>query len=70
MQFDVKCDLMQYDNKIETIVGIHLWNFLDEIVFGGFQKPFQKRPFVNKFDIHWNISLKESNENSRSWFGS
>jgi hypothetical protein len=24
VQFDMECDLMQYENKIETIMGIHL----------------------------------------------
>jgi hypothetical protein len=26
----VKCDLVQYGNKVETIEGIHLLNLLDE----------------------------------------
>jgi hypothetical protein len=27
MQFDLECDFMQYENKVETIVGIHLQIF-------------------------------------------
>jgi hypothetical protein len=30
---------MRYENKVETFVGIHSWNFLDERAFGGAQKP-------------------------------
>jgi hypothetical protein len=28
VQFDMECDLMQYENKVETIMGIHLQNIL------------------------------------------
>jgi len=30
VQFEMKCDLMQYENKVETIEGIHLLNLLGE----------------------------------------
>jgi len=32
---DVECDLVWYENKIETIVQIHLLNFLGENRFEG-----------------------------------
>jgi hypothetical protein len=41
MQFNVECDFMQYDNKVETIVRIHFWNLLGENNFGSVQKPSQ-----------------------------
>jgi hypothetical protein len=42
VQFDMECDLMRYESKVETIVGIHLWNLLGENNFEGVQKPSQK----------------------------
>jgi hypothetical protein len=30
-------------------------------------KTIPERPLVDKFGMHWNVSLKESNETSRSW---
>ncbi len=41
VQFDVKCDLVQYGNKAETIVGIYLQNFMGENSPEGVQKPSQ-----------------------------
>ncbi len=41
MQFNVECDFMQYDNKVETIVRIHLRNLLGENNFGSVQRPSQ-----------------------------
>jgi hypothetical protein len=35
MQFDVECDLMRYESKVETIVGFHLQNLLSESNFKG-----------------------------------
>jgi len=35
MQFDVECDLMRYESKVETIVGIHSQNLLGENNLGG-----------------------------------
>jgi hypothetical protein len=35
VQFEVKCDPMQYENKIETIEGIHLLNLINENSFEG-----------------------------------
>jgi len=39
VQFDVECDLVQYENKVETSMGIHSRNLLGERSFGGVQKP-------------------------------
>jgi hypothetical protein len=39
VQFNVGCDLAQYENKIENFVKIHLQNLLDENYFEGVQKP-------------------------------
>jgi hypothetical protein len=39
VRFDMECDLVQYENKVETIVGIHLWNLLLEVNFEGVQTP-------------------------------
>jgi len=33
VQFNVECDIMQYDSKVETIVGIHLQNLLGKNSF-------------------------------------
>jgi hypothetical protein len=30
VQFEVKCDFVQYENKIETIKGIHVLNLMGE----------------------------------------
>jgi hypothetical protein len=30
VQFDMECDLVQYESKIEIIMGIHLQNLLGE----------------------------------------
>jgi hypothetical protein len=35
VQFEVECDLVQYDNKVETIERIHLLNLLGENSFEG-----------------------------------
>ncbi len=42
MQFKVECDPEWYENKVETILIIHLLNLLSENNFEGIQKPFQK----------------------------
>ncbi len=39
VQFNVGCDLAQYNNKVETIVGIHLQNLSSENNLEGVQKP-------------------------------
>jgi hypothetical protein len=39
---------MRYENKVETIEGIHLLNFLGENNFEDVQKPYQK--------YHWPIN--------------
>jgi hypothetical protein len=36
------CDLMWYENKVETIKGIHLLNLLSENSPKGIKKPSQK----------------------------
>ncbi len=48
LQFGVECDPMRYENKVETIEGIHLLNFLGENNFEDVQKPYQK--------YHWPIN--------------
>jgi hypothetical protein len=35
----MECDLVQYENKVEIIVGIHLWNLLLEVNLEGVQTP-------------------------------
>jgi len=42
VQFDVRCNLVQYGNKVEIIVGIHLQNLMGENNRKGVQKPSQK----------------------------
>ncbi len=42
MQFDVECDLMWYDNKVEIIMEVHSQNLLGENNPKGVQKPSQK----------------------------
>jgi hypothetical protein len=42
VQFKVICDLVRYENKIETTNGIHSLNLLGESNFEGVQKPSQK----------------------------
>ncbi len=37
----MECDFMQYGNKVETIVGIYLQNFMGENSPKGVQKPSQ-----------------------------
>jgi hypothetical protein len=39
VQFEVECGAMQYENKVETIEGIHLLNLLSENNPKGVQKP-------------------------------
>jgi len=38
----MECDLVQYENKIGTIEGIHLLNFLAKNNTTGVQKPSHK----------------------------
>jgi hypothetical protein len=38
----VECDPVQYENKIGTIEGIHLFQLQNENNFEGVQKPSQK----------------------------
>jgi len=42
VKFAVECDLMQYENKVGTIEGIHLLNLQNEYNFENVQKPSQK----------------------------
>jgi hypothetical protein len=55
MQFEVECDPKRYENKIEPIEGIHSLNLFGENNLFGVQKPF-----VNRWGMCWNVSLKES----------
>jgi hypothetical protein len=38
----MECDLEQYENKVETIVGIHLDSFTNVNNFRGVRKPSEK----------------------------
>jgi hypothetical protein len=38
----VECDLVQYENKVGTIEGIHSLDLQNENSFGNVQKPSQK----------------------------
>jgi hypothetical protein len=42
MQFEVECDPMRYENKVETIEGIHTLNLKDKDNLKGVQKTSQK----------------------------
>jgi hypothetical protein len=42
VQFNMDCELVHYENKIETTMGIHLCNFLGGNNLKGVQKPFKK----------------------------
>ncbi len=35
----MECDLLRYDNEVETTMGIHSWNFLGENSFRAIKKP-------------------------------
>jgi hypothetical protein len=54
----MECDLVRYENKVETIMGIYSWNLLGESKFEGVRKPSQKGPHVDRFGMRWNGSLK------------
>ncbi len=58
VQFNMECDLVRYENKVETIMGIYSWNLLGESKFEGVRKPSQKGPHVDRFGMRWNGSLK------------
>jgi hypothetical protein len=38
----MECDLVQYESKVKTNVGIHSWNLLSEKNLRGVRKPSQK----------------------------
>jgi len=61
VQFDVECDIMQYENKVETTIRIHLQNLWSENNFEGLQKPSQK----DHLRMCWNFNLKQLNESSK-----
>jgi hypothetical protein len=42
VQFELECDLVPYENKVETTKGIHMLNLLGENNLEGVQKPSQK----------------------------
>jgi len=42
VQFEVECDFVWYENKVEITKGIHLLNLLNENNPKGVQKPSQK----------------------------
>jgi hypothetical protein len=39
VEYEMECDLVRYENKVETTMGIHSWNLLGENGFRGVQKP-------------------------------
>jgi hypothetical protein len=39
VQFEVECDLVRYENKVETTEKIHRLNLLGENILEGVQKP-------------------------------
>jgi hypothetical protein len=39
VQFEVECDFVQYESKVETIKGIDSLNFFGENNLKGVQKP-------------------------------
>jgi hypothetical protein len=41
MQFDMECDLVHYENKVETTMGIHMRNFLGGNNFEGVRNHFK-----------------------------
>jgi hypothetical protein len=41
MQFEVECDFVWDENKVETIEGIHSLCLLDENSFKGVRKPLK-----------------------------
>jgi hypothetical protein len=41
VQFEVKCDLVLYENKVKTIEKIHKLNLLVENILKGVQQPSQ-----------------------------
>jgi hypothetical protein len=55
----VECDLWQYNNKAEITKGIHSLNLLGEKNPKGVLKTLLERPFVDKWGMRWNVSLKE-----------
>jgi len=62
----MECDLVWYENKVETIVGIHLRNFLGENNFKGVQKPSKKDHLqINSTCVNWIDSLKGLDESSK-----
>jgi hypothetical protein len=63
----VECGLWQYKNKVEITKGIHSLNLLGENNPKGVLKTIPKRPFVDKWGMHWNVNLKESEKSSRFW---
>jgi hypothetical protein len=42
LQFDVECDIVQYENIVETTMGIHLQNLVGENNLLSVQNPSQK----------------------------
>jgi hypothetical protein len=70
MQFDVECDVMWYENKVETNVKIHLGNFLDENNSRIIQKPSQKDHLWINVACVGMLNWKNQNETLRSQFNS
>jgi hypothetical protein len=54
----MECDLVQYENKVETTVGTHSQNLLNENSSKGFKKTILKILFVDKCNMCWNAWSK------------
>jgi len=54
----MECDLVRYENKVETTMGTHSLNLLGENSFEGIKKIVLKILLVNKCNMCWNAWLK------------
>jgi hypothetical protein len=58
VQFEMKCDLVQYEKKVETTEGIHSLNLMGENSLERVLKILEG-PLANKCNMRWNVNLKE-----------
>ncbi len=72
VEFNMECDLVWYESKIETIMGMHSWSFLGESTLKSIQTPSQKYHLqINLTCVeNWNASLEQLDKSSRSWSSS
>lgn len=61
----MECDIVRYENKIETYAKIHLQNLLGENNPEMF-KTILEGVLVDKCDMGWNANLRELDESLRS----